>query len=153
MRPAMPDPKRDLKGATPKTLWISVLAFVYFLPILVAASPPLQEAAPDLFGKATAIDVDLLKANGHIVQLRGVKAVTYKRKPEELEPNSAHWSSLPVWTRKRAGKRSTASVTVASRDLPLMARPVTLLNRQTAGIPTGRSRREPICGPGVCLEG
>ena len=88
MKPAMPDPKRDLKGATPETPWICILAFVSFLPIFVWASPPLQEAAPDLFGKATAIDVDLLKVNGYIVQLRGVKAVTYKRKPEELEPIS-----------------------------------------------------------------
>lgn len=82
MRPAMPDPKRDLKSATPKTLWIYVVAFVSFLPIFVWASPPFQETAPDIFGKATAIDVDLLKINGYIVQLRGVKAVTYKRKPE-----------------------------------------------------------------------
>ena len=88
MRLAMPDPKRDLKGATSRALWIYVLALVYFLPIFVWASPPLQETAPDIFGKATAIDLDLLKVNGYIVQLRGVKAVTYKRKPEELEPIS-----------------------------------------------------------------
>ena len=88
MRPAMLDPKCDVKGATPETLWIYALAFVYFLPIFVGASPPPEETAPDLFGKSTAIDVDLLKVNDYIVRLRGVKAVTYKRKPEELDPIS-----------------------------------------------------------------
>lgn len=63
-----------------------VLAVACLLPIFVGASPPFQETAPDIFGKAAAVDVDLLKVNGYVVKLRGVKVVTYKRKPEELEP-------------------------------------------------------------------
>ena len=65
---------------------IMVLAVACLLPSFAAPSPPFQEDAPDIFGKATAIDVDLLRVKGHIVVLRGVKVVTYKRKPKELNP-------------------------------------------------------------------
>ena len=66
---------------------IYVLAFVYFLPIFSGSLPPIQEPAPrNIFGKATAIDVDLLKIDDRIVKLWGVKAVTYKRRPEERGP-------------------------------------------------------------------
>ena len=67
-------------------MWINILAFLYFLPLLVGALYPLQQDAPTIFGKATAIDVDLLRVKGDIVVLRGVEAVTYKRRAEEREP-------------------------------------------------------------------
>ena len=68
-------------------MWIH--AFVYLLPIFAGPLPSLQEPVPRyIFGKATAIDVDLLKVDGFVADLRGAKAVTYKRKPEELDPIS-----------------------------------------------------------------
>ena len=68
-------------------MWIFVLAFVYFLPIFTGSLAPIQEPTPRIiFGKTTAIDVDLLKIDDRIVKLRGVKAVTYKRRPEERGP-------------------------------------------------------------------
>ncbi|MCY3758756.1 MAG: hypothetical protein OXG96_13625 [Acidobacteria bacterium] len=68
-------------------MWIFVLALVYFLPIFNGSLPPFQEPTPrNIVGKATAIDVDLLEIDGCIVELRGVKSVTYKRRREELEP-------------------------------------------------------------------
>lgn len=68
-------------------MWIFVLAFVYFLPIFTESLPPIQEPTPRIiFGKTTAIDVDLLNIDDRIVKLRGVKAVTYKRRPEERGP-------------------------------------------------------------------
>lgn len=64
-------------------------AFVYLLPIFVGTLPSLQEPVPRyISGKATAVDVDRLKVDGFVVGLRGVKSVTYKRKPEELDPIS-----------------------------------------------------------------
>ena len=68
-------------------MWIH--AVVYLLPIFVGPQPSLQEPVPRyLFGKATAVDVDRLQVEGFVVDLRGAKAVTYKRKPEELDPVS-----------------------------------------------------------------
>ena len=67
-------------------MWIYILAFLYCLPLFVGALYPLQQDAPTIFGKATAIDVDLLKVKGDIVVLRGVEAVAYKRRAEEREP-------------------------------------------------------------------
>ena len=68
-------------------MWVH--AVVYLLPILVGHLPSLQEPVPrNIFGKATAVDVDLLEVDGFVVDLRGAKAVAYKRKPEELDPIS-----------------------------------------------------------------
>ena len=64
-------------------------AFVYLLPILAGPLPSLQEPVPRyISGKATAVGVDLLEVDGFVVGLRGAKVVTYKRKPEELDPIS-----------------------------------------------------------------
>ncbi len=68
-------------------MWIHAL--VYLLPILAGPLSLLQDSTPRyIFGKATAVNVDLLKVDGFVVELRGAKAVPYKRKPEELDPVS-----------------------------------------------------------------
>lgn len=68
-------------------MWIH--AFVYLMPLFAAPLPSLQDSIPRyIFGKAEAVDVDLLKVDGFVVDLWGAKAVAYKRKPEELDPIS-----------------------------------------------------------------
>ena len=68
-------------------MWIR--AFVYLLPLFAGPLPSLQDSTPRyIFGKAEAVNVDLLKVDGFVVNLRGAKAVPYKRKPEELDPIS-----------------------------------------------------------------
>jgi hypothetical protein len=66
-------------------MWVH--AFVCLLPLFAGPLPSLQDSTPRyIFGKAEAVDVDRLKVDGIVVGLRGAKAVTYKRKPEELDP-------------------------------------------------------------------
>lgn len=68
-------------------MWIH--GFVCLLSIFAWPLPSLQDSTPRyIFGKAEAVDVDLLEVDGFVVNLRGAKAVAYKRKPEELDPIS-----------------------------------------------------------------